>query len=121
MKKPAAQIPVRAIGLGAALYAAIAVGCATQPEKIAPAKVPVEPYLQMTCEQLSAERGKTQTALDDQEREQRSVRRNDAWGVALLGLPVGRMSGGNRETRIAELRGDARAIDSASRSRGCPP
>jgi hypothetical protein len=103
-----------------AAYAAIAMGCAANPEKIEPKHVAFEPYLQMSCDQLSAERTKTQNELANEEREQRSVRRNDAWGVALVGLPLGRMSGGNREDYIAELKGDALAIDSASQSHKCP-
>jgi hypothetical protein len=94
-------------------------GCAAAPEKIAPAKIAVEPYLQMNCEQLKAERVKVDTTLTQEERDQRSVRNNDTWGVALLGLPVGRMSGGNREDKIAELKGDEIAIDDASKSEHC--
>lgn len=105
--------------LSTLVASAIMAACAANPEKIEPKKVAVEPYLQMSCDQLNAERTKVQTNLADEEREQRSVRRNDAWGVALVFMPLGRMSGGNREDQIAELKGDAIAIDTASKSQKC--
>ena len=73
----------------------------------------------MNCEQLKAERAKVDTTLNEEEREQRSTRKNDAWGVALVGMPIGRMSGGNREDKIAELKGDEIAVDDASKSEHC--
>jgi hypothetical protein len=81
----------------------------------------VEPYLQMSCEQLKAERVKVDTALTQDERDQRSTRKNDAWGVALVGMPIGRMSGGNLEDKIAELKGDEIAIDTVSKTERCSP
>jgi hypothetical protein len=102
-----------------AVYTMTLCGCVASPERIAPKPVASDPYLHMTCDQLVEEQDKTQRNLADEEREQRSVRRTDAWGVAILFLPLGRMSGGNREDEISELKGDAAAIDAAFKMERC--
>jgi hypothetical protein len=55
-----------------------------------------------------------------EERDQRIARRNDAWSVALVYLPLARMSGSNREDQIALLKGQLVAIDSAYVTNHCP-
>lgn len=51
---------------------------------------------------------------------QLAARRSDAWGIVLLGLPLGRMSGGNHADQIVELKGETIAIDSAYKGKRCP-
>lgn len=94
-------------------------GCAANPDKIDAAPVAIDAYLRDSCGQLTYNKAKDEDALASEEQEQRSVRRSDAWGIALIGLPVGRMAGGNREDEIAQLKGELVAIDKARILCGC--
>jgi len=94
-------------------------GCAANPDKIDPAPVAIDAYLRDSCSQLTYNKARDEDALASEEEEQRSVRRSDAWGIALIGLPVGRMAGGNREDQIAQLKGEIVAIDRVRTLCGC--
>ena len=95
------------------------VGCAPNPTRIDPKPVPVGNYASMTCGELATLHNVDLRSLRSNDAEQRATRRSDAWGVLLIGLPVGRMAGGNRADRIAELKGELVAIDSTFAAHHC--
>lgn len=95
-------------------------GCAPNPTRIEPKAVPVAAYASRTCDELSTLHNADLSRLQSDEVEQRSTRRSDAWGVALFGLPIGRMAGGNRADEIAELKGELIAVDSTFSTHHCP-
>jgi hypothetical protein len=107
------------------LFAALAltslflVGCAPNPVRIAPRAVAVSGYLAFNCEQLTNLRINASNTLDAESQAQRAVRRSDAWYVFLTGLPLARMSGESREARIAPLKGELIAIDTARAHNQC--
>lgn len=105
--------------VGAAFLSALMVGCSPNPTRIDPKPVPVMGYTSMSCTELSSLHTVDVSKLQTEDVEQRSARRSDAWGVLLLGLPVGRMAGGNRADEIAELKGEIIAIGSTFRSHHC--
>lgn len=89
-------------------------GCATNPDKI-PAQV-VDPvlYVAIPCDRLVAKRLEVREELARQERTQRSTAKHDAWGVLLVGIPMGSLGGGDVGGRIAQLKGELLAIDTAA-------
>lgn len=101
------------VSLFAVAACVLLASCAADPSKIAPAPVAVQPYLSLNCHELLAQQTDITHRLDAADTEQRAVRRSDAWGVALIGLPVGRMAGGNRAADIAQMKGQLAAINSA--------
>ncbi|MBB4193364.1 hypothetical protein GGE45_003059 [Rhizobium aethiopicum] len=65
-------------------------------------------------------RGKVEKAkLDDLSKQQISAANGDAFGVFLVGVPIGRVAGGDKEGEIAASKGKVSAMQSAGMSKGC--
>ena len=98
-------------------------GCAARPEKIAPNYVNAANYQSWTCQQLGNEDARLSAAYSLAAREQRSTRRSDTWGVVLVGLPIGSISGGRVNGEIADLKGQLIAIHFMQKQKDCtaPP
>lgn len=105
--------------IGIFVLLTLAAGCSPLPTRIDPKPVPVVGYTSKSCSDLLALRTADVHRLHRADVEQRAVRRSDTWGVLLLGLPVGRMAGGNRADEIATLKGDVIAINTAYRDNHC--
>jgi hypothetical protein len=105
--------------MGSALLLLSLQGCAPNPTRIDPKPVPVANYGSMTCGELTTLHNTDLSSLRSNDAEQRATRRSDAWGVLLIGLPVGRMAGGNRADTIAELKGELIAINSSFAAHRC--
>jgi len=102
-----------------AFVAAFAAGCAASPASIAPAYVSELQFQQYSCEQIAAEQSRIEAALAASSAQQNRARSNDAWGVALLGLPVSTLSGGNVADQIAHLKGTQNALAKAATLKNC--
>ena len=84
--------------------------CASAPEKINPIAIADNEYAALSCQQLGAESQRVQTALDGASSAQRTARRMDAVGVALVGLPAASLLGANHTHKIARLKGQQLAL-----------
>jgi hypothetical protein len=73
----------------------------------------------MSCEDLSAERGRIANALTKACHTQRNARGNDIAGVIMLGIPVGSICGQNMTTDIRRLKGELETVESVAKSKGC--
>src|SRR5439155_1221086 len=100
--------------LAVAVLAGWLAGCATAPEKIAPAYVSQTTYQSWSCEQLTAEQPRLVAALDHAAGVQRKTRSNDAAGWIFLGWPAGSAAGHSQETEIARLKGELKALQAAA-------
>ncbi len=105
---------------GAVLIAAAALtACAKRPDAIVPVDIPMAAYTNQTCEQLGREMLKEQQALAAVSKAQTDAANGDAFGVFLIGVPVGSVAGGDKEGQVAVAKGKVQAIDSAMKSKGC--
>jgi hypothetical protein len=95
-------------------------GCAKMPDDIAPVAVSTDPYLQMSCAGLAAERQNKRIELKRHEEHQTlTANRDKAW-MTIVHVPIGSMTNGDIEPQIAATKGHLRAIDQAARAKGCP-
>jgi hypothetical protein len=95
-------------------------GCATLPEKIAPSEISDMPYLKWSCEQLLQEQPKLAASLAAASDAQRRCRNADITGLLFIGLPVATLTGFNRSSEIARLKGELQAIQHAATAENCP-
>lgn len=106
--------------LGAVVITAISVaGCASSPERIAPADVSEIPYLSWSCQQLDEESARLGAALATASEKQKKASENDALGVFLIALPVASMSGDDIEPEVARLKGEIEAVRRTSIKNNC--
>lgn len=94
-------------------------GCATKPENIAPAFISEAKYANWTCEAMAKERARYDEALAQASGAQRKARKNDTWGVILIGIPVSSLSGANVAGEVARLKGEVDALARAQGATGC--
>jgi hypothetical protein len=94
-------------------------GCAQNPESIAPAYVSATPYMSWSCQQLSEEAMRLNSAYSSASQQQKNARTNDTIGVIFLGLPVSSLSGSNIAPQIADLKGNTRAVQQAMTQKNC--
>lgn len=95
----------------AALALAALVACAPSPDSIAP--VPMTgAFDALTCPSASAALSVEQLTLTGLEDRQRQAVTGDALAVALIGLPLASLSGGNVAGLIATSRGKLLALQS---------
>jgi hypothetical protein len=98
---------------------AIVAACSERPEDIAAADIGQGAYATLNCQQLADRRFTYEQELDELSQSQRRARSGDTVGVILLGLPLSRMSGNDRETQIAVTRGHLREIDRERNAKRC--
>lgn len=99
--------------------ASIVVGCAKNPDAIAPMTMPVNAYSGLDCKQLSAEHQRSSLALQQVAADQRQAVTGDAVGVFLIGVPVSSLTGADKEGLVAQHKGELIAIESAQRNLNC--
>jgi hypothetical protein len=105
-----------AIGMGIAIAVS---ACSKPPQDIAAADVGDQGYSRLSCAQLHTNQITISQNLDTLSAEQRDARSGDTVGVLLLGLPLSRMSGGDKETQIAVTKGKLNAVNSAISQKHC--
>ena len=76
-------------------------------------------YTNLTCEMIAAELVTEQTSLAALSKAQGEAATADAVGVFLVGVPVGSVTGGDKEGLIAVSKGKIEALQGAARSKGC--
>jgi hypothetical protein len=90
--------------------------CATPPGSIAP--VPMfGAFDALPCQAAADRLAQTEARLAADVAAQRDTVGADFVGVAFLGMPIGSMTGGDREAAIAVARGEVLALE--ARLRGC--
>ena len=105
----------------AAISLLILAGCAATPGSIEPAYTSPAMFSGLTCDELGAERTKLDAALVVAERRQNRTRTADNFGVALIGLPVGSLSGRGRAQEIAQIKGQIQAVSRETERRCSAP
>jgi len=105
-------IPAMVVALGSS-------ACATKPENITPQFVSTVQYTQLDCGQLGVELARHEEALAVASGEQNKARSNDTLGVIFLGLPVSSLSGSNKASYIAQLKGQIEAMNQVSTQKNC--
>jgi len=97
--------------------------CATAPDQIAANDVSPTQYSGMSCSQLNGEAQRINSRLATATGQQDQQANNDAAVTAvalILFWPAAFFIGGNdQEPAIAQMRGEAEAIQAAALSRGC--
>ena len=110
------------IAITAAATLALA-GCATAPDQIAAAYVSPTAYTGQTCGQLNAQAQHLTARLESATGQQAQQANSDAEMTAIaliLFWPAAFWIGGNDQSpAIAQMRGEAEAIQSAAIARGC--
>ncbi len=99
--------------------ALILTACATKPENITPQYVSTTQYTDLSCKQLGMELARHEDALAVASGEQRKARSNDTLGVIFLGLPVSSLSGSNKASYIAQLKGQIEAMNKTTTLKNC--
>lgn len=94
-------------------------GCATLPEKIAPADISNAPYMNWSCVQLCQEQPQLSTALASASDAQRRCRNADIAGLLFIGLPIGSLTGCRKTSEIARLKGELQALQRAAILTNC--
>lgn len=110
----------KGLAVGACFAGLIVVsGCSPRPENIEAADVGSGAYTSMNCRQLAERQLHFNQQLTDLSAAQNRAASGDAWGVFLLGLPVSRMSGGDRATEISVTRGHLNEIAREQQRKNC--
>ncbi len=76
-------------------------------------------HTNLSCEALAAELKQERAKLDDLAKQQISAANGNAFGVFLVGVPIGSVAGGDKEGEIAASKGKVSALQSACMSKGC--
>jgi hypothetical protein len=97
----------------------LAAGCAKHPDKIAAAPVAVEPYMQMQCPQLAQVKMQKEAELEKLAKDQKETASQDAAAMAVIHVPIGSMTGSDKEPEVARAKGEVQAVNSAYQSKGC--
>ena len=97
----------------------LAAGCAKRPDEIMATPVSADPYMQMDCAQLSPLKMQKDAEVAQLTKEQKETADQDAAAMAVIHVPVGSMSGNDREKDLARAKGEAQAIGSAYQSKSC--
>lgn len=93
--------------------------CAKSPDSIAALPVPDVIYENRTCEQLRVQKAEAAIALATVSSQQSNAATSDAWGVALVGLPLSSMTGNDVSGKVAEAKGRVAAIETVMARKGC--
>lgn len=98
------------IALGAC---ALLTACATAPERVAAVAPPAAFAAGRSCPDYRAEQVVLRARLQALSDRQRSTRQTNAWAIALVGLPLASLNGGNVAPQIGQTKGELAVIDKA--------
>ncbi len=93
--------------------------CATPPDRIAPAPVPVGTYAALDCKQLEVEHHRVIGLLSASSDAQNQAATGDAVSVLLIGVPVSSAVGTSREAQVAAYKGQADELGQERIRKGC--
>lgn len=94
-------------------------GCSPAPRNVKPLPVAAGSFSGLSCPALLARRGHVDQRVADLSKSQRSSRNGDIAGVLLLGLPLGRMAGGNVADELGKAKGEQIAVNEEIAAKGC--
>ena len=94
-------------------------GCASDPATIAPISINPAIYQGWSCNQLRQEKASQSASLEILVAQQVRAQEGDALGVFLIGLPTSSMSGNDKESEIANARGQLAAIEQNLIAKNC--
>jgi len=107
----------------AVLFASVIVfgvaGCAKRPDAIVPVDIPMAAYENLDCQQIASEIIQENQVLASLSKTQNDAATGDAVGVFLIGVPLGSVSGGDKEGKIAVSKGKLQSLDNVYKSKGC--
>lgn len=87
--------------------------CATAPEAVLPI-APASTFAPgPSCDALDTQVIALNARLDALSNQQRATRQTNAWAIALVGLPLASMNGGDVSRQIGEVKGEIAAVDVA--------
>lgn len=93
--------------------------CAPAPKNVKPLPVAAGTFSGLSCPSLVAQRNILNERVAGLTKAQRSTRNGDIAGVLLLGLPLGRMSGGNVADELGKAKGELIAVNQEMAAKGC--
>jgi hypothetical protein len=93
--------------------------CAPAPERVKATPVAAGAFTGLSCAALGQRRKVVDERVAGLSKAQRATRNGDIAGVLLLGLPLGRMSGGNVADELGKAKGEQQALTSRMAARGC--
>jgi len=96
------EMPVKALVLCA--LALVASGCAKQPGQIAATPVATDPYLQLSCPELIADRAAKQAAQQNLEEAQHRAAERDKGAMTVIHMPIAAITGQDRKTMLPAAR-----------------
>lgn len=95
--------------------------CATAPDNVRPLPVAGTPFAGYDCVHLTDLKWQAMNKLASLTAKQNATRRTNAIGIALIGLPVGNIEGGNVSGEIAKVKGDLDALAVQWHASACEP
>lgn len=93
--------------------------CAKRPDAIAPATIPSDAYMAMSCSRLNDELNNENARFAALSAAQNSTATGDAVGVFLIGVPTSSAFGGDQEGNVAVSKGKLLVIENARLAKKC--
>lgn len=93
-------------------------GCATKPEMIAAADVPVEKYQTFTCDELAIQLSRAKYQVSKYTRMQNKKLGIDSWVSIMTIVPPSKLTG-DYEKDIALFKGEVNAIEATQMAKQC--
>lgn len=112
-------VSLRWSAIGMAMLVVLLSACAARPHKIEAEYVSELNYDRRSCDELQDEQLRLVEALNHAARSQKTARRWDIVAVVAIGLPVSSLSGMNRASEIARLKGEWAAVLSVAERKSC--
>ncbi|WP_018688715.1 hypothetical protein [Ahrensia kielensis] len=105
------------IALG--LSVLVITSCAKRPDAISPSAIPESAYTNLSCSDLAKTRADEEANLKALSVQQTNAANGDAFGVFLIGVPMGSVTGGDKEGLISVSKGKIQAMEANRLSKGC--
>lgn len=102
-----------------ALVAVALSSCAKRPDSISAATIPMAAYTGDSCSQLRQQLTVEKSNLSTLSKQQHDAANGDAFGVFLVGVPIGSLTGADKEGDISTSKGKINAMEAAMHKKGC--
>ncbi|ALJ98241.1 hypothetical protein BiPBO1_27 [Brucella phage BiPBO1] len=101
------------------LFPLILIACAKDPKQISAMQLPSDTYASYSCERLAQEHARSTSNLANAVKLQNQARNEDVMGVFLIGVPMSSAMGNDRESWVAQHKGELVAIEAMQKRKGC--
>lgn len=105
--------------IGTAVVAVLLSGCARRPDSISATSIPMEAYTGDSCSSLNQQLTNEKENLSTLSKQQHDAANGDAFGVFLIGVPIGSLAGADKEGEIATSKGKINAMEAAMHKKKC--